>query len=402
MLSIRGFDSHQSALRASALTFFSLLSIVPVLAMAFGISKGFGVEKLLEEQIVNQFHNHQEIMLRMIEFSRLLLQKTSGGIVAGIGIITLFWAVIQMLGNIEKAFNQIWGVKTGRTLARKFSDYLSLMLICPLLLILAGSIHVFMTTQLQEFMQLGSFLTYIGPVAFAILAALPYVVIWGLLMFLYMFIPNTKVNAQSAMLGALIAGSGYQIIQLVYIRFQGAVTNYGAVYGSFAALPLFLIWLQLSWLIVLYGAELSYAHQNEETYEFEPDALHASSHYKKLVALRVMQITISHFKKREGSIDERSLTEALQIPARIVREELYQLLRAGVLVETGANQNKIKMYQPAWPLEDYTIKNVLNALEKQGEELPIRDSPEIKALRAHLHLLELDLEKSKGNISLSS
>lgn len=149
LLALRGFDEDKCFLRASALTFYSLLSIVPVVAMVFGIAKGFGFQKVLEKQLLGQFPSHEEAMMQIINFAQALLENTKGGIVAGIGVVIIFWTVIKVLGNIEYSFNDIWGVKKPRTWGRKFSDYLSVMLICPILFILSGSITVFITTQVE-------------------------------------------------------------------------------------------------------------------------------------------------------------------------------------------------------------------------------------------------------------
>ena len=150
VLSVRGFDEDKCLLRASALTFYTMLSIVPVLAMAFGVAKGFGFEKLLERQILERMQGQEEIANYMISFSSAMLDNTRGGMVAGIGIVLLFWAVIKLLGNIETSFNAIWGVEKGRSLSRKFCDYLSAMLLCPVLLIMAGGVNVLISSQVRD------------------------------------------------------------------------------------------------------------------------------------------------------------------------------------------------------------------------------------------------------------
>ncbi|HQQ61563.1 MAG TPA: YihY/virulence factor BrkB family protein, partial [Kiritimatiellia bacterium] len=276
ILSIRGFDEDKCQLRASALTFYSLISIVPVLAMAFGIAKGFGFEKVLEAQLREKLSGHEEILNNVIAFSHSLLQNTQGGLIAGVGLVMLFWAVLKVLGHIEYSFNDIWGVKQQRSLSRKFADYLSLMLVCPVMLILSGGVTVFITTQVELILEKFAILGGFSPIVFFILEGLPYTMMWGLFTFLYLFMPNTKVRFASAFIAGILAGTIFQAVQWGYITFQVGVVKYNAIYGSFAALPLFLVWLQASWLIVLYGAEFAFAYQNVDTYEYEPDALAAS------------------------------------------------------------------------------------------------------------------------------
>jgi len=245
ILSVRGFNEDKCELRASALTFYSLISIVPVAAMAFGIAKGFGFEKVLEAQLRSKLTGHEEILNNVIQFSHSLLESTKGGLLAGIGLIVLFWAVIKVLGQIEESLNDIWGIKEQRSLGRKFGDYLSLMLVCPILIILSSSVTIFVTTQVTLIMERITILGAFSPVVLFLMKLLPYSLLWGLFTFLYMFMPNTKVRFTSALLAGVVSGTIFQVVQWAYIAFQIGVAKYNAIYGSFAAFPLFLIWLQL-------------------------------------------------------------------------------------------------------------------------------------------------------------
>ncbi|HOO90878.1 MAG TPA: YihY/virulence factor BrkB family protein [Syntrophales bacterium] len=311
LLSLRGFDEDKCQLRASALTFYSLISIVPVAAMAFGIAKGFGFEKRLERQLLEQFQGQEEVITRVIDFAHSLLTNTKGGVIAGVGVILLFWAVIKVLGNIEASFNDIWGIREARSLGRKFSDYLSVMLLCPILLILSSSAAVFITTQVTLIVEKISLLGIFSPLISFLLKLLPYGIVWVLFSFLYIFMPNTKVNFRSGILAGIIAGTIYQIVQFGYIAFQVGAAKYNAIYGSFAALPLFLIWLQLSWLIVLFGAEFSFAHQNVDTYEFEPDSLKISGSFKRLLSLQIAHLLVSNFAEGEKPLTATQISHRL-------------------------------------------------------------------------------------------
>ena len=169
LLVARGFDEDKFYLKASALTFYSLLSIVPVVAMVFGIAQGFGFQEVFEKELLEKFHAQEEVMIQVINFAQSLLENTKGGFVAGIGLAILFWTVIKVLGNIEQSFNDIWGAKKSRTWGRKFSDYLSFMLIGPLLFILSSSTTLFITTQVTFITEKFALL---GPVSSIILLAL--------------------------------------------------------------------------------------------------------------------------------------------------------------------------------------------------------------------------------------
>lgn len=395
LTSVREFSFDKCAERASALTYYTLLSIVPILAMAFGLAKGFGLDKLLREKLLENMHSQQEVFTRLIEFSENLLQQTHGGLIASIGVAFLFWTVVKVLGNIERSFNDIWGIKQARGLGQKFTDYLSLMLILPLCFLLASSMTVFVVTQVSNY---SGRMYFIGPVVLALLQLLPYAVFWGLLTYLYVFMPNGKIKLSSALLGGIVAGTAYQLTQWAYIHFQVGVAKAGAVYGSFAALPLFLIWLQLSWMIVLYGAELAFAHQNDQTFEFEEDCLNASARFKKLVALRMTQLCIQRFMSGEAPLSDETMARQLEIPVRLAREILHDLTKARVLTLAQSENEKLHFYHPARDVASMTPQWVIGQLENSGShDIPLAPSPELEALKGTLETFEETLKQHPDN-----
>ncbi len=398
LLSIRGFDEDKCQLRASALTFYSLVSIVPVAAMAFGIAKGFGFEKILEEQLRSKLAGQEEILANIIQFSNALLANTKGGLIAGIGVVVLFWAVIKMLSNIEYSFNDIWGIKEKRPLGRMFSDYLSLMLVCPVILIISGGMTVFLTTQVNLIIEKFSILGSLAPMILFWLKLLPYTLIWGLFTFLYIFMPNTKVNFTSALIAGIIAGTTFQIVEWIYITFQIGVVQYNAIYGSFAALPLFLAWLQLSWLIVLYGAELSFAYQNVDTYEYEPDALLVSHRLKTLLSLQIAHHLIQKFTKGEKPLTAHEISYQLDIPIRFVNEIIFELIKSNILSTVEMEENGEHRYQPALDINVLTIQYVIDAMEKRGlNNMPFAHTREYIALSESVETFGKTIEKMPEN-----
>ena len=398
LLAFRGFDENKCKLRASALTFYSLLSIVPVAAMAFGIAKGFGFEHLLEKQLSERFPGQEEVMAQIINFSRSLLENTKGGVIAGIGIAVLFWTVIKVLGNIERSFNDIWGIKGQRTIGRRFSDYLSIMLICPILIIISSSATVFITTQIRLITTKIELLGAFSPIIFSVLKLLPYCVIWILFTFIYIFMPNSKVNFKSGLLAGVVAGTIYQITQWAYITFQVGASKYNAIYGSFAALPLFLVWLQISWLIVLLGAEISFAHQNVDTYEFEPDCLKVNHSFKRLLSLRIAALAVKNFLEGNRPFTSSQISHQLEIPIRLVRQIVFELTESGILSEANAKEYKEIAYQPARDIDTLTIKYVEDALDRRGgSNIPVKEDKELKQLSEALKSFEHAIEKSSEN-----
>lgn len=401
LLSLRGFNEDECQLKASALTYYTLLSIVPVVAMAFGIAKGFGFEKMLEAQLVDKLPGQEEVVNQIISFAHSLLQNTRGGVVAGIGVAILFWTVVKVLGNIEKSFNSIWGVKEVRSIGRKFSDYLAMMFICPVLLIVSSSVTIFIRTQVILFTENTAFLDFLGPFILTSLKILPFCVIWLLFTFIYIFMPNTKVNLRSGLFAGIAAGTIYQVVQWAYITFQIGASKYNAIYGSFAALPLFLLWIQISWIVVLLGAEISFAHQNVHTYEFEPDCLNVSNAFKKLFSLRIVELLVKNFQKGGRPLTDEEISQRTDGPIRLVRQLLFELIETGIVSEVSTEEYKQEAYQPARDINTLNIKSVMDALDKRGSgKVPIDDSRDTSKIKEKLKALEAALQDSPDNIAL--
>jgi len=273
VLAARGFSNDKVQLRASALTFYSLLSVIPVAAIAFAIAKGFGLDQNLENLITEEFSSHQEVLNWLLTNARSALEETRGGYIAGVGMIILFWSVMALLEHIESSFNHIWQIRSSRPWYRKFTDYLTIMLIAPVFIILSSSITVFVSTELSDFMSTAPILDFFKPIISFLVKFAPYFISWVTLTILFIIMPNAKVKFVPALVSGIIAGTFLQVLQWLYIDLQFGITKLSAIYGSFAAVPLFILWLQSSWIIVLLGAELSFANQNVSRYEFESESL---------------------------------------------------------------------------------------------------------------------------------
>lgn len=400
-LSVKGFDKDKCTLRASALTFYTLLSIVPILAMAFGVAKGFGFDHVLEERVREQFQGHEEVVAQAITFARNMLDNTKGGLIAGIGVVFLFWTVIKVLGNMERSFNEIWGIKKSRSWARKFSDYLSFMLIAPILFIMAGSMTVAVSSRVKDILLTHSYLAFIAEPILFLLKVLPFALLWGLFAFVYVFLPNGKVKARSALLAGVLAGTIYQIVQWAYVTFQIGINRYNAIYGSFAALPLFLIWLQLSWLILLYGAEVSFAHQNVGTYEFEQDCMRISAAFKRLVMLAVAHLCVKMFREGQPPPTADEISKELRTPIRLINQSVFELVKSGVLSEICGDEGKAPAYQPALDIENLTLRGVVDRLESSGvAALPLAESEAVGKISSSLDGFRDALANSPENVRL--
>ena len=243
-----------------------------------------------------------------------------------------------------------------------------------------------------------SLLGYLAPVIQVLLRLMPLLVIWFMFTLLYIFMPNTHVRIRAALVAGIAAGTAYQLFQFLYVSFQVGVAKYNAIYGSFAALPLFLIWLQASWMIVLSGAELSFATQNVDTYEFEPDANLASPAFRKLLALRIVNLLVERFSPGKKPLDEDAIAHELGIPIRLLRYLLHDLSEAGVITSVRMVQEKVYAYQPAFDPDEMTIAAVLDALETHGtDSLPVIESFEFDQIRESLDAFRDENQGSEAN-----
>lgn len=400
-LSVRRFNTDDCYLKASALTFYSLLSIVPVLAALFGVAKGFGLHEHLETELLQQFSEQREVLEQAIAFAMTMLEQTRGGLIAGVGVGFLLWTVIKLLGNVEDSLNKIWAIHKTRSMGRKFSDYLAVIIVCPIFITAAGSANVFMVSQIKNISEQHEIVSTVSPVLFTILSWAPFALVWFVFTFLYLFIPNGKVSWCSGILGGLVAGIGYQLIQWAYIEFQIGVARYGAIYGSFAALPLFLIWLQTSWMIVLYGAEVAATSQNLEDYEFRFQTDRLSSASRRLVELLVAQHIIQGFCKELPAKNAWEISSELEAPIRLIRESLANLSHAGVVSEVMIAGSEEPSYQPATDVELITVQRVVQALDDHGtNELPVAQSPKLDSLMDVLEERRRLFNQSPPNVRL--
>jgi membrane protein len=400
-LALKGFDENKCALRASALTFYSLLSVVPFAALAFGIARGFGVQKLLEGEILSGMKGQEEIFKYIITFANAALENARGGLVTGVGVVVLIILIFGLLDNVEKSLDEIWGVRQPRTLGRRLSNYLAVLFVAPILFIISSSVTVFVSTRIAEIIGGMGTLSLVSPFVMKTLKILPYFVVWLLFIFVYIFMPNTKVNWSSGLLGGIVAGTIFQILQWGYISFQVKVATYGVVYGSFAVLPLFMVWLQLSWLIVLLGAEISFAHQNVETYALEPESLGASPSFKRLLALSVTHLCVRRFMNGAKPLSAPEMAGILETPVRLTNQVLYDLVACRILSESSGGNGKIAYYQPARSLDSLSINFVLRSMDELGsEEIPILKSPEIDRISRSLKDFSDIIEGSEVNLLL--
>ncbi len=399
VLAVRGFNEDRCSLRASALTMFSILSVVPVLALAFGIAKGFGLEEALEVQIQEAFAANPDIASFLLDFAHSALQNTKGGLVAGVGVIVLIWTVMRVLSNIEGSFNEIWQIKRSRSLFRKFTDYLTIILVAPLLVVFSSSITGFASANAINILESVEWLSFMKTIVTSSLDYLAYLIIWVVLTLLYIIMPNTKVKLVPALIAGIIAGTFFQWFEQAYIWFQVEVSTYNAIYGSFAALPLFILWLQVSWLLVLFGAELSFAHQNVDYYQYESGVEDANDKQRTLLSVMIVKTFIDNFQHHHKPITASDLSKSIGSPIRLIRTVLDRLEQAEFVARVaGSGAMEEDRYILATDTHDLTLADLLNSLSETGQQIPLGESEILTKASSVIEKLRGEFKKSPHNI----
>lgn len=366
ILAIRGFQNENLQTRASALTYNTLLAIVPLLAVLLGIAKGFGFQNTVRDALLDYFPGHQIELDKAFEFVESYLAQAQGGVIIGIGLILLLYTVISLISSIEDTFNDIWQINKSRPWFRKISDYLALFVILPILMTSSSGIAIFVSTLQNSFLQHYVFLT---PIVELCLHITPYVFTSLAFAGLYIALPNTKVKIINGLIAGIIAGCAFQFFQLVYISGQIWVSKYNAIYGSFAALPLLLLWLQLSWLICLFGAELSYASQNVKKFSFERDSKNISRRYKDFLTLLIASLIIKRFANGEKPYTADELSDSYRIPIRVTTQILYMLTELKIITEVVVgNDDRVIHYQPAMDINQISVSLLFEKIDQFGSE----------------------------------
>ena len=398
VLAARGFMNDRVQLRASALTLYTMLSIIPFAAIAFGIAKGFGLDQRLQQLLADEFQNQPEVLTWILNQASNAIQATRGGYIAGVGFIILVWSVMSLLDQIESSFNHIWQIQVSRPWLRKFTDYLAIMLIAPIVLIVSSSITVFVTTELYANTES---MDFIKPIVGFLIKLAPYVLTWIGLTILFIIMPNTKVKFKPALVSAVITGTILQVLQWLYIDLQFGISKLSAIYGSFAAIPLFIVWVQSSWIILLLGAELAFANQNVTRYEIEYESLNVSQHQKKALTMIIMKMIVKNFTTGEKAVTSEGLSKSLKIPVRLVRDILQDLIDSRLVSMIHEDEHQERLYQPAMDVSKLSVSYILNKLDRKGSDQQVfLESAEYNKMTAMLEQFEKLVEESDSNLLL--
>lgn len=394
-LSINGFNEDNCMTKATALTFYTLFSLVPIMALVFAISKGFGFEKSLQEQILNGNQEYADVLKQVFVYANSMLDTTDsthGGLIAGIGVVLLLWSVMKLLISIESSFNEIWEIKEGRTWYRKVTDYLTIMIIAPVFIFISGSLTLLIQTKVSHTVFLSDGTTII-------LKCISFLMVCGVFTFIYMVLPNTKVTFRSAFFAAVFAAVFFELLQWAYVSFQIGAVSYNKIYGGFAALPLFLIWIQYSWYIVMFGAELAFANQNVQHYELENEIKNISVRYKRVIALMICNRVVKNFNEGKKALTAVDIAKNLDLPVRLSRTIINELVETKIFNEVKTVNDKETAYQPGISDAKLSVKFIMDKLDEKGvNALPIADSTELSTINRLMSELDQAMDNEKGNI----
>lgn len=421
MLTVRNVQELNIAASARSLTYRTLLSIVPLLAVIFAIARGFGIENIMQSSIFNLMTGEQKQATEMVaiappsvdtagvlfegvdsddaavsstitdiprqisfqedatagdrthEFLDLLFQiinnsleeAKGGGIFAGIGILLFLYTILLLFNDIENNFNKIWQVSRGRSIPRKVTDYLAMVLIMPVFFILVNALNILSYPQNDTL----KIIYILYPFIPRLLDIVPFTVIILLFTALYQVLPNTKVKFQNALIAGVVAGVVFQFFQMLYLSGQLWITRYNAIYGTFAAIPLMLLWIQLSWFIALIGAEISYAAQNVSKFSFEKETRNISRRYKDFFTLMIASEIVRRFAKELTPLTADQLSERCQVPSRLTHIILDDLLEVNIISATPSfYDERVPAYQPAVDINLITVNYVISKLDAKGSE----------------------------------
>ena len=396
-LSIKEFTERRIVNKASALTYNTLLAIIPILAILFAIARGFGFANLLEDQFRSGLEGQALTAETILSFIDSYLSHAKSGIFIGVGLIMLFYTVLLLTYNMERTFNSIWQVKKPRSLYRKMTDYFSMLLLLPLLILLSSGISIFMSTFLKNIEEFA----LLAPIAKFLVRLTPFVLTWGMFTALYIFMPNTKVKFRYAILPGILAGTAFQAFQYLYIGSQIWVSRYNAIYGSFAAIPMFLLWTQISWSICLYGAQLCYVAQNLRNFSFSKETENISRRYHDYLCILIMSLICKRFQTTQPPYTAESLSDEHMIPIRLTTTILYELQDLHMLHETPVEDDDEEMaYLPAVDINRMNVAMLLSRLDKAGSEAFKIDRNRYFAAWEALSKAREDYYESTGKILL--
>lgn len=360
-LSFKSFMSRDLQTKSMALTFSTVLAIVPAFAMLFAIGRGFGFQNLLEEQLFMNFPAQKSFITFALKFVDSYLNQASQGVFVGVGLIFLLYTLVSLLSDIETAFNQIWDIHKDRSLYQKIPDYIAICLLVPVLMICSSGVSIFMSSTLQD----NTHFSFLTPLVNIALEASPFILAFLAFTISFYIIPHTRVKLKYAAAAGAICAIMFQILQMLFLSGQLYVSKYNAIYGSFSFLPLMLIWLQLSWLILLFGCVLTYSMQNIFAFNFLDNKVPPSRNLETMVMLIIMAVVAKRFHQEEKPLSAKEISSIYNFPIRMVNR-LCQILQKAGLINMVIIDDEHTGIAPAVDTDELTVGIVFKRIENEG------------------------------------
>ena len=377
VLVARGFGSKNLNDKAKALTYSLIFAIVPILAMIFGVAKGFGVADVIEKQLNASFLGETNMVPTIMAMVDRYLETAQDGLFIGIGLLILLWAVYSFFQSVETAFNQIWNVQKSRSILRQATTYIAILVLIPVLIVCSAGINIFVHTTVASIGHIEALHEFFHTSGAKLLQ---FVMCWLFFTLMYIAIPNTKVRFMSALIPGILMGTLFQLLQMLSVYLIAMLSRTSIVYGAFATIPILMTWLQYTSLLILMGAEMSYAIQNNEEFEYEHDLNKMSRRYKDFIMVYLLAVIVKRFEADEAPLTAHELAIRDRLPIRLVNRLLSRMVETGILREVYVENEEEKTFQPALDTHKISVGLVFDRIESQGtEEFLKSPSPEMLA-----------------------
>ena len=371
ILVARGFKNQALVVRANSLSFALLFAFIPMLAMIYAIARGFGFEEMVSQQLAGSFLAEANVAPVLLEWVERYLETARGGLFVGIGLVVLIWAVYAFFNMLENSFNSIWNVKKTRSFARRMTNYVMTLLLVPILVVVTSGISIFLnSTEI-----LAGVLSAIEPLRKFMLRFIPFVATSAVFTWIFMAIPSTQVKFSSAIIPGVLMGFLYQVVQALSMFLVVLFTRMSIVYGAFSAIPLVLIWLHITCWLLLIGAELAFAIQNNELFAYERDLETISRRYKDYVMLYLLSVIIRRFEQGEQPETAHEMATANQLPIRLVQQLLARLEETNIVRQVLSEQEEDPAFVPAMDTHQITVEKVLGRVAAHGTEAFLQHTP---------------------------
>lgn len=378
VLVIRGFMSKNLNDTAKSLTYSLIFAIVPILAMIVAVAKGFGVADVIENQLNASFLGETNLVPTIMAMVDRYLETAQDGVFIGIGILILLWAVYSFFQSVETSFNRIWNVHKSRSILRQATTYIAIVVLIPVLIVCSAGINIFVHATIESTVHIEALHNFFHTSG---VQFLQFVLVWLLFTVMYIAVPNTKVKFLSALIPGVLMGTLFQLLQMLSVYLIALLSRTSIVYGAFATIPILMTWLQYTSLLILIGAQMAYAIQNNEEFEYEQDLNRMSRRYKDFVMLYLLSSIVKRFEADEEPYTAHELAVRDNLPIRLVNRLLGRMVDTGLLREVFAEEEEEeKRYQPALDTHKISVGMVMDRIDAQGTEQFLQSpSPEMQA-----------------------